>query len=95
MLYRTFRISNQIFRPNQQIFYSKRKRSFSIDEDIHIGDIISYTCEKWSSNGIPQKPLIYRIRRDKTWENILFGHSKAKSIQGIHSEEAIAPKWRF
>lgn len=36
-----------------------------------VGDIVSYKCMRWSPAGLPLRGVIYRIRKDITWDDVI------------------------
>ena len=63
-------------RPNKSIFYSKKDPATG---PLQIGDVVSYKCWGWTSKkGIPRERLIYRLRSDLTWDDVILSETDDK-----------------
>jgi hypothetical protein len=57
----------------------------SIRDVVKVGDVVSYKYATVSKNGVPVNTVIYRIRRDLIWSDVLKSKNvlaKKRSIDG-------------
>jgi hypothetical protein len=55
----------------------------SVDGKIKIGDIISYKYSNLTLKNYPINPIIFRIRSDLTWDDVMMNQgTKIRSIDG-------------
>lgn len=48
-------------------------------------DIVSYKCTAITSMGVPQNPIIFRVRHDMTWDAVIIPsqkHLRTKTVAG-------------
>lgn len=71
----------KMFRPSGKTFevpYTERKDSISLKK----GDIVTFGYTKQSQQSVPSDPFILRVRKDTTWEDILFQYYKENNLPG-------------
>jgi len=56
------------------------------------GDVVSYKCTILKANGEPKFPVIYKIRNDLTWENVIATYIHKRSI--VKKISDVRPKLR-
>ena len=47
------------------------------------GDVVSFTFDDFSKKSAPTNPMVYRIRTDITWENILATEEEIAPVRGM------------
>jgi hypothetical protein len=71
----------------------------NIRNEIKEGDVVSLKCGSISKNGIPHSAVIYRIRNDMTWREVVSSNPlpRKKSVNGRvgHHFDISVPLWMF
>lgn len=50
-----------------------------VDVSLNRGDIVSFSYERYSRRAAPVDPIVYRVRADLIWENVVQDHIRYAS----------------
>ena len=70
------------FSPDNKTFYARVADS-SIRKFLKVGSVVSYKYLKISKSGLPVAPVIFRVRDDMTWKEVLHNYASPRKKEFI------------
>ena len=76
-------LTNSVFgRPNGSSTFQISRENIKSDVHPKRGDVVTFSCETYSTKGTPVNPQVFRTRKDVTWESVLLEYAESSETRG-------------